>query len=349
MSSDLQQLPSRFLSLQYLRGLAAILIVLYHVEIGVQDYLSLGFSFSLFHWGSAAVPLFFVLSGFVVALAGFQRPRPAARFLYARLARLYPTYLLIAALFITLLAVLPPSLFRSQAPITLERIVRALFFEFGQITGYVYVGWVLFYELLFYLVFSLVIARFAHISSTGWFHALMFAGLLMAAFMGFAISGYFLTGVVAFLLIQNPGRWPWWSWPPWRLMLIIGLVLNGLRTPLSLVCFVLVTGLVLLESGRVGRNPFARPWGFPLVVGDASYPIYLAQLLTVSSSLKLGRLVIDRLTPFIPSGFHFFLYWLIAVSLSLVTTIAAGLLLRRYFEEPAYRRLMRFLPASRGS
>jgi peptidoglycan/LPS O-acetylase OafA/YrhL len=80
----------RFLFLDALRGIAALLIVLYHAP----KYLGR----ALPHYSAfLAVDLFFVLSGFVIAFSyenRLLRGLSFRSFVAARLVRLYPVYLL---------------------------------------------------------------------------------------------------------------------------------------------------------------------------------------------------------------------------------------------------------------
>ena len=80
----------RFLLLDALRGIAAVLVARFHVPVFLQEVL---------HFPNAymAVDLFFCLSGFVIAFSYEQRLREhlsAKNFFIARLIRLYPLYIL---------------------------------------------------------------------------------------------------------------------------------------------------------------------------------------------------------------------------------------------------------------
>jgi peptidoglycan/LPS O-acetylase OafA/YrhL len=90
---------SRLLELDGLRGLACVAVVLGHVSLFLQDEPGTQrFPRSLTHvlWdGNAAVLLFFVLSGFVLALPYVEDPQlPLAyvRFVLRRFFRIYPAY-----------------------------------------------------------------------------------------------------------------------------------------------------------------------------------------------------------------------------------------------------------------
>ena len=100
-------------SLNGLRGLAAIIVVLFHAEAFFGRQIAPG--------GYLAVDLFFVLSGFVIAHAydhKFAQGLPAFTFIRHRLIRFYPLYLLgllIGAGWLTLeLAVSPPAALTGQ-------------------------------------------------------------------------------------------------------------------------------------------------------------------------------------------------------------------------------------------
>jgi peptidoglycan/LPS O-acetylase OafA/YrhL len=84
------------------RGVAAFLVMLYHYA---TDHTFPTFHFAVFRKGYLCVDLFFVLSGFVLALSyggRFNRGFSAGNFgsfLQARVARLYPAYIAITVLY----------------------------------------------------------------------------------------------------------------------------------------------------------------------------------------------------------------------------------------------------------
>ncbi len=91
-----------------LRGIAAIIVVLFHME-GVVD--RLGFDLTLGPFGGVIengylfVDMFFILSGFVIAHVYGQKTFPDAksyrRFLWNRLARIYPLHLFVTVVLVT--------------------------------------------------------------------------------------------------------------------------------------------------------------------------------------------------------------------------------------------------------
>src|SRR3954454_3990840 len=89
-------------SLQGLRGVAALLVLLAHSSTiaGSGKYLDHDPTHGLFLFGSSGVYLFFVLSGFIIAHVHADdvgRPGAAGRYLWRRFARIYPFYWVVLA------------------------------------------------------------------------------------------------------------------------------------------------------------------------------------------------------------------------------------------------------------
>ena len=147
--------PSRRLrSLDALRGIAAMLVVIGHsVEMGVRE-LPLGsagrvaieaVTVEYMNLGRVGVVAFFLLSGYVVPFS-FSHVRPVRSFLIARLFRLYPAYwasMLAAIALALILSSGPPSAVQILANATMVQKML------GQ-PDLIPVYWTLFYELLFY-------------------------------------------------------------------------------------------------------------------------------------------------------------------------------------------------------
>lgn len=95
-----QEAGQRFLALDSLRGIAALVVAAYHVEGN-------GFLFetALFRSGYRAVDFFFVLSGFVITAsygARLSEGFSTLRFMVLRLGRVYPLHLAVLAAFVAL-------------------------------------------------------------------------------------------------------------------------------------------------------------------------------------------------------------------------------------------------------
>jgi exopolysaccharide production protein ExoZ len=317
----------KILGLQWLRAIAALGVVLYHSEMGANVYLRGKAEVNTFAFGGFGVLLFFVLSGFVIAMSAAERPRSSRAFLLGRMARLYPAYLFTAMLFMVSLALMPKQSFNHAPVLSWVRLLRTLVFDLGQMGGYVYVGWTLFYEICFYLAFALVVSRFSSLCQQSRLMWSLAAGLLLCALLSWIHVGAFLLGVILFVLNQNifVGKG--------RLVvgfsvLLVAVAAYSVKSPASLVCAALLLGLIHLE--RILRGPFSFP--VMLWLGDASYSIYLAQVLTISASLKVAQVLSGGTRAFIP----------LAIVLSLLTTVLAGFAMRRWIEKPGTVIMLRW-------
>src|SRR5581483_9562624 len=149
----------RFENLQVLRGVAALLIVGFHVaewetRYGVRTPVVRGLSW----YGGLGIDLFFALSGFIIAHAHFDqlgRPRAAPRYLARRLWRILPTYwvMMLAAAALGG-AVLAAPVF---APGWETRWLYWLTLQpGGPPNALIPPAWSLVYEMAFYLMFALL-------------------------------------------------------------------------------------------------------------------------------------------------------------------------------------------------
>ncbi|EEA03772.1 acyltransferase 3 [Burkholderia sp. H160] len=156
----------RYESIQVLRALAALGVVAFHADGNVSLY---GWASHLFphasRYGELGVDVFFVISGFVIALVSHGEPRgfeAARKFIAARIARIVPLYWVLTTLFILLLATVPsvfvPWTFGS-ARLSLWHALSSFLFlpslnGSGPIAPMLNVGWTLNYEAWFYVVFA---------------------------------------------------------------------------------------------------------------------------------------------------------------------------------------------------
>jgi peptidoglycan/LPS O-acetylase OafA/YrhL len=138
----------RIEELTFLRFVAAAIVVIFHFG---RD--ATGFSGALTS-GSEMVTFFFVLSGFVLGIAYFEKEMPMAKFYWARLARILPVYLLALSLVVAIYLIHD----RDIDPTAL-----ALHFTLLQswVTSYPITlnspGWSLSVEALFYLSFPVLL------------------------------------------------------------------------------------------------------------------------------------------------------------------------------------------------
>jgi exopolysaccharide production protein ExoZ len=182
----------RLLAMEGLRGFAAILVFFVHFDALFRPYLRLnpiasvvaGVAGSLGHTG---VDLFFVLSGFLIYGIVIQKNPTYRNFIWRRIRRLYPVFLLVLSFYLALSAVfpanskLPPSL-----PHRLTYIGANLLMLPGMIniSPIITVSWSLSYEWFFYLTIPLLVATLGLRRWLTWQR--------IAFFIFIAIAGYVL-------------------------------------------------------------------------------------------------------------------------------------------------------------
>lgn len=125
-------------SIQGLRGLAAISVVLSHLEF--------------FRMGAYGVDLFFIISGFIIT---YVTKNNIDKFLTKRIIRIVPLYWLMTV-FISIIALILPTMLNSTT-FNFTYFIKSLFFIPFDKNGYVEpllaLGWTLNYEIFFYFIF----------------------------------------------------------------------------------------------------------------------------------------------------------------------------------------------------
>ena len=152
--------PRRFEALDSLRGVCAVLVVMFHMPVAShwRDW-------PLIQHGYLFVDFFFVLSGFVIAHAYAERLKTradAGRFMVRRLGRVWPLHVLMLAAFIGLELVRLWTHFDGAAPFTRDRSVEAIWTNLLLIQAYNIHGyltwngpaWTLSVEVGCYVVFA---------------------------------------------------------------------------------------------------------------------------------------------------------------------------------------------------
>ncbi|HRJ00316.1 MAG TPA: acyltransferase [Hyphomonas sp.] len=237
-------------SVQALRGLAALLVVFYHIRaletlsIAANGLEEVTWVSRVFSNGYAGVDLFFVISGFImvfVTRSGQTGLQPAADFLFARATRIYPIWWAFAGMMTIYMAAahgLPngtdgwQTVSRSQPPV--DYVVKSFLLlpqaEFP-ILG---VGWTLVHEVYFYAVFALFMLlprRLLPFLLTAWAAMIVaggFAGFsvpfagTMRELVFYPMTMEFILGAFAGLAVVSG-----WVWRPGVLALVAALWLAG--------------------------------------------------------------------------------------------------------------------------
>jgi exopolysaccharide production protein ExoZ len=140
----------QLLSIQYLRGLAAMSVLVTHA---LQWPLA-EMNMVLLKTGRLGVDVFFVISGFIITTIGGDGQFNPRDFLVRRAGRIVPAYWA-ATLLIAVLALTLPSLFRTTIP-TPEGLLKSLLFipSLNPKAPLLLLGWSLNFEAFFYVLFA---------------------------------------------------------------------------------------------------------------------------------------------------------------------------------------------------
>jgi len=221
-------------NLQILRLVAAGMVLFGHLnhEVLKKPVLAPGFVPFQPIWWHCGVDIFFVISGFIMALItrdSFGQPGEAARFLRARLVRLVPMYWLFTTLTLLAMALLPSEM-RHHATNWKQVLGSYLFVPLtlnsdGNPRPVMILGWTLNYEMLFYGIFaaSMRLERRRGLIAIGaTLIALAAAGMIFTLPMPFkvwcdSIVLEFLLGMLIYGLWRRCG-----ALPPWAGLVIAG-------------------------------------------------------------------------------------------------------------------------------
>jgi exopolysaccharide production protein ExoZ len=273
-------------AIQYLRAVAASLIVFQHA-MGVPAFVHYAA-----HFGTVGVDLFFVISGYIMWTTSERRDPNPIRFWLARIVRIVPLYWIFTATYIAAALITPESFFVVKLdPVHVIKsflFIPAMHPTLGLAAPVYTLGWTLNYEMFFYLLFGLALfvpwPRFRFLLLAAVFLALVATGQLVQP-QGPILRTYvdpimleFIAGVMLAAvspLLMRCGAFP-------GLLLLIaatlwvsvvygfGFILERIVSH-GIPAVTAVAGALMIEPAAR-----ARPSRFGLVLGDASYSIYLA-------------------------------------------------------------------------
>jgi len=360
-----QPSPSRrseIRTLQYGRGIAALLVCLFHTYGAIEKYFGVMPGGRIFNAGHSGVEFFFVLSGFIIFTAhrrDFGQPSRLGTFYRKRAIRVLPMFWLVVvplgALFLFV-----PSLGADRALTFFKYITDLLLIpRSGLLT--LAPAWTLQHEVIFYLVFGLVLYNIkVGFAALGLWQGACFITLIFGLtpqdymlpinkFFGFYNFG-FIFGIAVAMLSQS------------RYFGKMRPVLLGLSVPALLALITLFIGearggsSVLGSSARLTLSYFTIYSSIMLalliipnkprplldstlgVLGGASYVLYLIHEPMTSVVTKI--LLAPALKPFARPE--------IAYSIMIIISIVSALFLHHYVERPILGFLNQRLRSSRN-
>jgi exopolysaccharide production protein ExoZ len=255
-------------SIQVLRGVAATAVIVHHAYRYVDPN-------SFARVGSAGVDLFFVISGFIMAtIAADKRP---GEFLFDRFWRIFPMWWIASAMW--LLAV-PHDPATIRTSLTLWPIFTGTFHPPAPL-----LGWTLCFEVLFYAAFALGLATRAWLPVAGFALALAIGPRsALLCYLGSPMILEFLAGVVIAGLPRH--KLGAFLIPVGVAIFAVAPVnyyteIFGVGSLIRVTTWGSAAALIVYGARSIEESFEARAFDIPVLVGNASYSIYLFHRLVV--------------------------------------------------------------------
>ncbi|MED4224246.1 acyltransferase [Neobacillus cucumis] len=290
---------SQLLSLQMIRGIAAILVVLHHFTNLFRENFNINFSYGLFSPGYMGVDIFFILSGFLMYYIHHKdlgHRKKLTSFIRKRFIRIYPVYWVVAGLLSIIYFVAPNlgnSYYRNPS-----FIIKSLLLVPQTHQPILGVAWSLTHEVFFYIMFAIFISlnkKYSIYIFIFWV-SLTVVNLFVSFnnyLVEFIFSSYnfeFLLGsLIAYLIINK-------RLTSAKVTIIVSILLltvswitafNYNIGPYRLLFWgipsaLLLYGLVIRDITLNKKTP-----KFLVFIGDASYSIYLTHIVGLLFLIKL--------------------------------------------------------------
>jgi len=296
--------------IQVLRGIASLLVVLFHITTILDQYTEKTYLYNIFYFGYSGVDIFFVLSGFIItytSINSINSQKNIISFYKKRFIRIFPIYWLFFIFFL-LLQIIFPSYYATPFKLNFSNVFSSilLFPKHIMING---VSWTLTYELFFYILFSTIFL----FPNKKVFFRIIFVSILVLflqnlfnlklatnnSWLNLLLSPMnieFFLGVLVALFYKKISK------QTSKFIIFVGIALlfiaaffitNGIRLYnynfnrviyFGFPAFLIVLGAVSLERKTHGIK---IPILF-LSLGDASYSLYLFHLPIVVASIKIA-------------------------------------------------------------
>ena len=300
------------LTIQYLRAISILMVVSAHIGVGPL--------------GVQGVDIFFVISGFIMMHIMHQRSQNYLEFFFARFFRIAPLYYLATALIILTGNAYEPTFWHIIQSFSLLKVYWH--------KPVLAVGWTLEYEFCFYLLCSISILLLKNQKSRLIFLFTALISLFVVIdllIFNDKIYGHFLEfllGMVCFFLRK---RKFFNHLNPWA---CIGGIISGFcalifvdiyfYNPLTFLRFIgygIPSFVILIFALSLENSVSVKEIKFLKIIGDASYAIYIFQLITLYLFSDLTKMYIQD-QPLLTYGFLFLI------------SIGLGVVVHFYVEKP---------------
>lgn len=338
-----------FGNIQGLRGIAVLLVMLFHLQGIERKYSTDWILPDYFQLGAVGVDVFFLISGFIMMTVTHHLlpgKHSALDFMLHRCIRIYPLYWLVSAL-VMAGVLLKPDIGKNIPSADFYFLQSFLLLPQADLP-LLSVGWTLIHEIYFYCVFGLLLLAPPNIRLTAlicwsavsvvfwqilqpeqtdpWLYLLCnplnlefttgcFLAALLQRWRATHPLPILFAGVMATLV-----SWYFWAAGNYREFPLGGDRVMHFLAP----CALLLAGTVVLDYQGIGCHRWLKK------IGDASYSLYLTHILFMSAGGRLWMHFRDAASP---------LDNLIWLAILFALTLAGGILVYQWIERPLIRHL----------
>ncbi len=281
-------------TLQILRAIAATSVVYFHTHTNFRST-----------FGTFGVDIFFVISGFVMAMVVTTGVTPL-KFAYSRLSRIIPLYWIFTSMLLVLASIKPELLNSTTA--NFSNYLKSIFFipyfkENGELYPMLSVGWTLNYEIFFYacIWLSIVISRKMYV----WITCVLMgsAYLILGKYLENQVTNAFFGNEVLFEFLFGIFTYKIYKYQPVKSSFKFSLMAVGLlsycfmaiaevygfdvsRTIIYGIPSVLVVYSIVQLEQTIIKLPKPMIQTF-VMIGNASYATYLSHFYVVDGCKKI--------------------------------------------------------------
>lgn len=285
-------------SVQYLRGFAAMMIVFFHLELQLHR---LGYQGYWPHFLYAGVDVFFVISGFIMWITT-ARGMTTAEFYRRRIIRICPLYWLLTTVVLGIL-IFHPNAVQSGRFDSLHILASYLFLPAvhpvtGTMEPLLIPGWTLNYEMFFYAIFGvcLMLPNRSRLLLASAFLFGLAATPLVTNISPVSIVGFYTYDIILEFAFGMALGWvylggakllPPFAWATLLVGAVAVVILSGMPhrgLVTGVPALLIVGGAVMIE--RFSAVPNIRSLR---LLGNASYSLYLSHTIVLSAVEQLWQ------------------------------------------------------------
>lgn len=289
----------RISSIQVLRGIAALGVVVFHYKaIELKHSPDFTVINDFFRLGESGVDLFFVISGFIMALITFPNWEKVnnIQFIAKRSSRIFPVYWLYTLITLIVFLIFPGKVNTSQGG--QFELLQNIFLLPSEHLPIVMVAWSLIYEFYFYIIFSLLIKlnkKYVYFALAIWFFILVIYNIVIPNSANYLVYFFtnpysleFILGIITYIVyarIKNIKYIKNYAYIGITVSIILAPIIYFKLTQVHLFSTLilgfnyslLLLSLVILEKNQNIKFPTVF-----IAIGDSSYSIYLSHLLSAN-------------------------------------------------------------------